>query len=357
MGLMAALRQRLYHLYTASEMRDSSLRYLFFELTRTCNLSCVHCGSDCESSPSMNELTTDSWIKIMDYLCRTFSPLPVIVLTGGEPTIHRDLTIITKALSDRGFPWGMVTNGISMNEKRLQTLTDYGIASITVSFDGNRESTSFIRNSSRAYDRIVKTIYLIGQSDIAVRDAVTCVWPGNLGQLNDITDFLLENRMNSHRLFRIFPKGRAETRPELKLDFDQSRQLVRWIAENRKAYKNRGINLTFSCEGYLPFDLDTQVRDEPFFCRSGINIASILCDGTITGCNNNGPEYYQGNIFTDNFLKVWQEGFEEYRDKSWLKTGLCEDCSEWIYCRGGSIHLRSKSANGPDFCYIKDCPG
>jgi radical SAM protein with 4Fe4S-binding SPASM domain len=303
----------------------------------------------------MSELTTDSWIKILDYLAESFSPLPVVVLTGGEPTIHKDLTIITEALSDRGFPWGMVTNGMSMTEKRLDTLISHGIASITVSFDGNRESTSFIRNSPRAYDRIINTIQIIGRSDIPVRDAVTCVWPGNLGHLKDITDCLLENRMNSHRLFRIFPKGRAEYRSELLLDFDQSRQLVRWIADNRSAYKKQGMNLPFSCEGYLPFALDKQVRDDPFFCRSGINIASILCDGTITGCNNNGPDYYQGNIISDNFLTVWQNCFREYRDKSWLKTGLCENCNEWNYCRGGSVHLRSKSTKGPDFCYIHDC--
>ncbi|MBI9103110.1 MAG: radical SAM protein [Spirochaetales bacterium] len=353
MSLLSGIRQKAYRIYTRAEVQESSLRYLFFEITRRCNLNCIHCGSDCTSSTSMDELTTESWLKIIDYLKQTFDPLPLIVLTGGEPTIHRDLFVITEALKNHGFTWGMVTNGINMTESRLAKLVDEGMCSITLSFDGDREATSFIRNSPKAYDKILNTMTMIGHSGIDTRDAVTCVYPGNLNKLNWISDLLLEKGMNSHRLFRIFPKGRAVENRMLEMSFDESRQMVSWIEKNRKSYKKGGLDLTFSCEGYLPFEQDLKVRSEPFFCRSGINIASILCDGTITGCNNNGPDFYQGNIIQDNFATLWQDGFKEYRNKDWLKTGLCENCKEWKYCQGSSIHLRSKTMEGPEFCYIK----
>lgn len=353
MSLFSTAKQKLYKIYTDSEVRTHQLCYLFFEITRRCNLSCIHCGSDCSSSPSMAELTTDSWLKIIDYLSETFDPLPVIVITGGEPTVHKDLPVIIGALKDKGFPWGMVTNGYNLSDETMALLMNGGISSITLSFDGDRESTAYLRNSPKAYDRILNALQLIGQSGIKVRDAVTCVYPGNLDKLNWISDFLLEKGMNSHRLFRVFPKGRAAEHEQLEMSLDQSRRMVDWIRCNRKPYKKRGLNLTFSCEGYLPFDLDLQVRDEPFFCRSGISIASILCDGTITGCNNNGPDFYQGNIITDNLASVWQSRFLEYRDKRWLKTGLCSECSEWDYCQGSSVHLRSKSIEGPEFCYYE----
>jgi radical SAM protein with 4Fe4S-binding SPASM domain len=353
MSLFSTARQKLYKFYTDSEVRSHQLRYLFLEITRRCNLSCIHCGSDCSSSSSIEELTTDSWLKIIAYLSETFDPLPVIVLTGGEPTIHEDLPVIIEALREKGFPWGMVTNGYNLSEEKMVLLTDGAINSITLSFDGDRESTALIRNSPKAYDRILNALTLIGQSNIKVRDAVTCVYPGNLEKLNWISDLLLEQRMNSHRLFRIFAKGRAAEHDQLEMSFEQSRRMVEWIRENREPYKKKGLNLTFSCEGYLPFDLDRAVRDEPFFCRSGINIASILCDGTITGCNNNGPDFYQGNIITDNFATVWQNRFADYRDKRWLKTGRCAECAEWKYCQGSSIHLRSKSKDGPEFCYVQ----
>jgi len=351
-SFISGIRQKAYSLYSEAEVKESDLRYLFFELTRRCNLNCIHCGSDCTSSTNMDELTTDSWLKIIDYLTATFDPLPVIVLTGGEPTIHKDLFVITEALHKNGFAWGMVTNGINMTEERLVKFMDNGICSITLSFDGDREATSFIRNSQKAYDKICNTMAMIGQSGIEVRDAVTCVYPGNLNKLNWISDLLLEKGMNSHRLFRIFPKGRAAENDALEMSFEESLQMVDWIETNRKPYKKRGLDLTFSCEGYLPFEQDLKVRSEPFFCRSGINIASILCDGTITGCNNNGPDFYQGNIIKDNFASLWQDGFKEYRDKEWLRTGICKECAEWKYCKGSSIHLRSKTKDGPEFCYI-----
>ena len=111
--------------------------------------------------------------------------------------------------------------------------------------------------------------------------------------------------------------------------------------------------MSFSCEGYLPFKQDLQIRDEPYFCRAGISIASSLADGTITGCNNNGADFYQGSVLEHDFKTIWQKKFQEYRNKDWLKTGLCADCEEWDYCQGSSIHLRSKSTPGPGFCYLK----
>lgn len=351
---MKPIRQKLYHLYTEHELKEHHLRYLFFEITRRCNLKCIHCGSDCTSNSTMNELTTESWLKIIDYIKDTFFPLPFIVLTGGEPTIHQDLHIITEALHLNGFSWGMVTNGYNLNKESLSLLMKNGIKSITVSFDGDRESTSYIRNSPRVYDKVLNAIDLIGRSSIKFKDAVTCVYPGNLDKLNWISNYLVEHGMNSHRLFRIFPKGRAAENKDLILDFNESNRIVSWIAEHRKSFKKKGLNLSFSCEGYLPYSVDLKVRSEPYFCRSGISIASILCDGTITGCNNNGPDYYQGNIITDNFAYVWSDKFKEYRDKGWLKTGACENCLEWKYCKGSSIHLRDKYSTGPDFCYVKD---
>ncbi len=354
MNFLNRIRRASYQKYSSFEIQNHYLHYLFLEITRKCNLNCIHCGSDCSSSNAIDELSTDSWLKIIDYIKLTFDPLPVIVLTGGEPTVHEDLFRITDTLNKNNFPWGMVTNGWNLTKEKIDTLTEHKIGSITLSFDGDAESINYIRNSKTANRRILNALALIGTSAIPIRDAVTCVYPGNLDKLSWISDTLLDHGLNSHRLFRIFSKGRAEGNPDLYMDFEQSNGILNWIKNNRKDYKKKGLNVSFSCEGYIPFEDDLKVRDEPYFCRSGINIASVLCDGNITGCNNNGPEYYQGNILTDDFANVWQNKFREYRDKNWLKTGICSSCPEWNFCLGSSIHLRSKSKDGPEFCYIKN---
>ncbi len=351
-----SFRQKAYDRHREIETDRHILLYLFFELTRRCNLRCRHCGSDCSSETARGELDTASWLKIVDYLAKNASPKPAIVLTGGEPLVHPGFFDIALALRDTGFTWGMVTNGFSLNEDRLARITEAGISSITVSYDGTEEAHSWLRNHPLAHERAIAAMRLIGKSSIPTRDAVTCVFPANLDCLDETAERLAGLGMNSWRLFRIFPKGRAAEEPELSLSRGQSLELVDWIAGARTRWAPKGFDISFSCEGYLPFAIDRKVRAEPFFCRSGISIASILCDGIVSGCNNNGPEYAQGNLLERDFFDIWERGFAEYRGREWMRTGICADCDEWKHCRGGSIHLRRKNLPGPGFCYIKDCP-
>lgn len=347
-----SLQTLLYRRYKNIEIKKHELRYLFLEITRNCNLTCIHCGSDCSKDRSMPEMTTDSWISIIDYMQEIYSPF--FVITGGEPLVCDGLMTITNHLKSIKARWGMVTNGMALDQKRLNTLVENGLESLTLSLDGNRESHLYIRRSKGSWDRALKAMEIIGRSNIRTRDVVTCVFPGNIGALDETAELLIKNSIPNWRLFRIFPKGAAKNNQKLHLTFDESNYLISWISKNRLSYKQRGLNITFCCEGYLPIAIDNTVRDEPYFCRAGINIASILSDGTVTGCNNNGPDFYQGNLINSDFKDLWDNEFKEYRNSGWKKTGICEECKEWRNCRGGSIHLRERGHNGPLFCYVKD---
>ena len=102
-----------------------------------------------------------------------------------------------------------------------------------------------------------------------------------------------------------------------------------------------------------PWKLDRKVRTEPFFCRSGISFASVLADGSITGCSNNAPDFIQGNIRDDDLKKVWEKGFGVYRDRENLRKGICRTCPEFRRCGGGSLHLWKDRESGPAFCYLE----
>jgi radical SAM protein with 4Fe4S-binding SPASM domain len=350
-GGIDVFRQWAWRGYKRLETKVHQLRYLFFEVTRRCNLACIHCGSDCSQEASMPEMTLASWISIMDYVKAHWNPF--IVVTGGEPLVRPDLCELTAALANRQLVWGMVTNGLALDQAVFDTLVGNGLSSITLSLDGDRDRHQHIRRHPRAYDQALAAMNIIGASSLRFKDVVTCVYPGNLDLLQSLADQFVGSGMNSWRLFRIFPKGKAARHPELFLDHAQSWRLVEWIRDHRALYRQRGLDISFSCEGYLPFTLDRQVRPDPFFCRAGINIASILSDGTITGCNNNGTQYHQGNVAVDDFHTVWENGFTEYRDRSWLRTGRCAGCAQWRDCQGGSIHLRDKTMDGPQFCYVQ----
>ena len=349
---MRPLRQRVYRRYTEHETADHQLRYLFLELTRRCNLNCRHCGSDCSKDSSMKEMTADTWQSVIRYMQHRYKP--AFVLTGGEPLVRSDLFDITSCLKKNGAQWGMVSNGMALDSEKLDRLCSDGLSSITLSFDGPEENHLYIRRNPESWKRVLRAMNLLRNKELEFKDAVTCVYPGNLRNLDEIAELLLEYGMTSWRLFRIFPKGKAAESPELIMDYRESNDMVSWIAENRSRYRKKGLNISFSCEGYLPWKRDRMVRDEPFFCRSGINFASILSDGTVTGCNNNGPAFYQGNIADRDFDDIWENEFQIYREPSWRKTGICSNCDEWDYCLGNSVHLRDgRDDTGPGFCYLK----
>ena len=352
MKIKNQIKTKLHSVYKKIEIKEHKLSYLFLEITRKCNLDCLHCGSDCKADNNFPELTTDSWFKIIDYFEKTFSKKVAFILTGGEPLIHKDIFKIGEYIKNKGMRWGMVTNGINLNNNNLNKLINSGIYSITLSLDGLKETHNWLRNSSNAYKKTLIALEGIGASNIIFKDVVTCVSPKNLHQLHDIANLLIENNIENWRIFRIFPSGRAKNNPSLNLTFEQTQIMLNFIAENKKKYLKKGLNINLSCEGWITMDKDIKVRDNPFFCRAGVNIASILSDGTITGCTNNSEAFYVGNILQDNFANTWENKFDIFRTRKWIEKTDCVNCKYVKQCNGGSIHLWDNiDDKSPKFCY------
>jgi radical SAM protein with 4Fe4S-binding SPASM domain len=250
--------------------------------------------------------------------------------------------------------WGLVSNGYNLDKQMLGLCIDNGIGSITVSLDGQKAAHEWLRGKQDTFNRTMMALDLIAASQIPLIDVVTCVNPHNLSELDSIASILMNTGIPAWRLFRIFPAGRAKNNSDLQLTVAQTRQLIDWVQEKKPFLAKKKLDVQLSCEGWLPIAIDRQVRNQPFFCRAGINIASILSDGTITGCSNNAPRFFEGNILSDSFSYVWQHRFTSFRDRSWVKNTECGTCQQSGHCEGGSIHLWRENDKRPEFCYA-DC--
>ena len=93
------------------------------------------------------------------------------------------------------------------------------------------------------------------------------------------------------------------------------------------------------------------------FCRAGITIGSILIDGSISACPNIDSSYVQGNIYQDDFLDVWENRFLPFRDRAWMKQGLCADCKVYKNCLGGAMHLHTKDNGEIMVCHYNKIMG
>lgn len=260
----------------------------------------------------------------------------IIAITGGEPLLRPDLADCGHVLREHGFRWGIVTNGMLYNEARHRELLDAGMSSVTVSLDGLEATHNWLRNHPQSFQRALAALRLIASAPELDYDVVTCVHQRNLPELPMLKQFLIEHGIQHWRLFTIAPIGRAAGDPELQLTRVQVREMLQFIANTRREGR---IDLKFSCEAYTG-DYEEEVRDSYFFCRAGINIASVLINGDISACPNINRSFAQGNIYQDNLLEVWDHKFDLMRKRDWMRCGPCAKCSEFKQCLGGAMHLR-----------------
>lgn len=325
------------------------LKQLFWECTWRCNLSCLHCGSDCKSSSIIPDMPAEDFLRVIDTLIPHIDPHKVnIVITGGEPLVRQDLAYVGRQLYDREFPWGIVSNGLLLTPEKLYELRAAGMHNITISLDGLEETHNWMRNHTLSFSRAYSAIKNIVKAGDLNFDVVTCVNRKSLGQLNLLKELLIDAGVKYWRLFTIFPSGRAAAYPEFELTRDEVKAIMDFIVATRKEGR---IKASFCCEGFMA-GYEREVRDYMFDCQAGVTIASILLDGSIAACPSIRADYTQGNIYKDDFWDVWQNRYQPYRDRRWMKTGLCEDCSFWRYCEGNGMHLRD-SAGKITHCHLK----
>ncbi len=313
------------------------LTYLFWECTLRCNLACRHCGSDCQVSARQPDMALEDFLGVLDRVATISDPAKTMVaITGGEPLMREDLAACGRAISERGFPWGMVSNGWALDQKQLDGLLASGLRSLTISLDGLEASHDWLRGKSGSYQRALAAIRCASAVPGIAFDVVTCVTPRNISELDSLRTVLLESGVPAWRIFNIFAKGRAATDPELATDGGLLKKTLDFV---RQARGSGGLRVNYACEGYLgPYEYEA--RDGFYNCRAGTNIASVLADGSISACPSLRGDFIQGNMYRDDFVDVWNTRYQNMRDRAWLKTGICRDCSSWKWCEGNALHLR-----------------
>ena len=341
----------LFGIQRAVQAKLHDLRFLFWECTLRCNLACLHCGSDCSSDDSVPDMPIGDLLPVLDRVAAAYDPNKIMIaVTGGEPLVRKDLELCGHEFYARGFPWGIVTNGFILDSRRLNALLSSGLRSVTVSLDGLPSSHDWLRGRKGSFERAIRAINLCGRSAGMEFDVVTCVHRRNIDELPEIEKILVDAGVKQWRLFTVFPKGRAEGVPEFRLTRGEFRYLLGYIAESRV---ERRISTSYGCEGFLG-SYEGRVRDSFFFCRAGINVGSVLVDGSISACLNLRGDYIQGSIYTDDFVGCWENRYGIMRDRGWTKTGKCLDCSVYRWCNGNGLHLRDEKTGELLFCHYEN---
>ena len=198
----------------------------------------------------------------------------------------------------------------------------------------------------------MNAIRLLAQERDVKWDVVTCVNRRNYPRLEQLKDALYEAGVRRWRLFTIFPVGRAARYPEFQLDDRNFKGLMDFIRRTRREGK---LRVSYGCEGFLG-SYEGEVRDGFYTCNAGISVASVLADGSISACPSIRADYHQGNIYCDDFMDVWQHRFQPFRNRRWMKKGVCADCSFFRYCEGNGMHLHDGDGHLL-FCHLQRLKG
>ena len=339
---MLSLKQKigleLNNVVVEALQKEHPLRQLFWECTLRCNLHCRHCGSDCSVSSLHKDMPWEDFRKVLLRIKESYNPHEImIILSGGEPMMRSDIFTIGREIYEMEFPWGMVSNGRLITPVNFDKLIHSGIRSATISLDGFKDVHDAFRGVSGSFDSAVEAIKMfIAAKDRVAFDVVTCGTPDNLGILPELKEFLVSIGLKAWRLFAVFPSGRAASAPSIILSPQQVRQMMDFIVACRKEGR---IRVSFGCEGFLE-KYEGKVRDHFYFCSAGLSIASVRIDGSISACTSIRSDFSQGNIYTDDFIDVWENRFQKFRNREWMKNGKCATCRHFKYCKGGGMHLR-----------------
>lgn len=331
--MFSALKRIAFRKFKESEIKIHELNYLFWECTTRCNLNCLHCGSDCAKDSTYKDMPIADLLNALDSIKQP-APNFTVVLTGGEPLFRKDIELCGKEIRKRGMRWSLVSNGHLYDKERHISLLNAGLGALTISLDGLEKSHNWLRNNESSFSKVIEAIELAVSSSRINFDIVTCVNNRNISELVQIRDLLIIKKVNAWRLFTIIPIGRAVDNSDLFLTDNQFVELMDFIADYRE---NKSIDIKFSCEGYVG-KYESKVRDSNFFCRAGVNIGSILIDGSISACPNIDRSFSQGNIYTDDFNEVWQTKFGKFRNRDWMRKGQCKTCKDFKDCQGNGFH-------------------
>ena len=334
-GFRKRIALELFRSIRKNRAKLHELRTLFWECTLRCNASCRHCGSDCHVSAGMKDMPMEDFLKVVDDITPYVEPNKVLVIfTGGEALVRKDIEVCGMELYRRGYPWGIVSNGLLMTRERLDSLLASGLHSATISLDGFEEAHNWLRRHPKSFENAVNAICMLAEEKEIVWDVVTCVNQQNFKDLKLFKEFLVEMGVKRWRLFTIFPVGRAAEVPELQLSNEQFTWMLNFI---RYCRKEGQIHVSYGCEGFLG-NYEAEVRDSIFQCNAGSIRLPYWPTVPFRAVR-------QGNIYKDKFIDIWNNEFKPYRNREWTRKGQCADCKMFRYCEGNGMHLYDDNGN------------
>lgn len=183
---------------------------VFWEATRACLLSCIHCRASAIREPLPGELTTEEGFRLIDQVASFGKPTPTIIFTGGDPLIRKDLFDLLSYAASAGLRFAVspaVTELLS--HAALERLKDAGASSISISLDGASAQThDSIRGKEGTYQRTIEAMKDAASSGLNPQ-VNTTIMKRNYRELPQIFHLVKTLGIKTWELFFLVKVGRG----------------------------------------------------------------------------------------------------------------------------------------------------
>ena len=345
-----------------------------WNVTRQCNLKCVHCYAHAKNQLFENELTFEQGKTLIDDLAGY--GVPVLLFSGGEPLVRKDLPDLAAYAVEKGMRAVISTNGTLISKNMARTLKEIGLSYVGISLDGMEAINDRFRGVPGSFKKAMQGIRNCKEAGIKVGLRFT-INKANVQEIPPIFDLLEEIDIPRVCFYHLVYAGRGSKMVEEDLTHEETRAAVDLIMDRTKDLHDRGKPkevLTVDNHADGPYLYLRLLKEDPERAKevlellkmnegnnSGRGIGCISWDGSVH------PDQFWrhhslGNIKDRPFSEIWTDLSEpllaKLKDKKNHVTGKCATCA-WLSICAGNFRVRAEAVYddvwAPDpACYLTD---
>ena len=345
-----------------------------WNMTRRCNLRCVHCYAQSEDISYDNELTHEESLAMIDDLADFGAP--VLLFSGGEPMVHPRLAEYAEYAVKKGMRAVISTNGTLITREKARILKEIGLSYVGISLDGLEETHDKFRGLQGSFKKAIQAIKNCQEAGIKVGLRFT-INKRNVHEIPGIFDLLEEMEIPRACFYHLVYSGRGSSIANEDLSHEETRKTLDLIMARTKDLHDRNKPkeiLTVDNHADGPYLYMKLLDEDPEQAAEVLDLLQMNegnNSGRGFGCISWDGEVYPdqfwrdkslGNIKDRPFSEIWTNSANEFlmklKEKKQHVKGRCVEC-RWLDICGGNFRARAESIKGDPWdhdpaCYLTD---
>lgn len=345
-----------------------------WNMTKRCNLRCVHCYAQAESEEGVDAISTKKAKEIIDDLAAYGAP--VILFSGGEPLVRKDLVELAHYAVSKGMRAVISTNGTLITREKAKELKEVGLSYVGISLDGGEEVHDRFRKVPGCFAKAMEGVENCQKEGLKVGLRFT-INKRNVEEVPKIFKILEEREIPRVCFYHLVYSGRGSELIKEDLSHAETRRVVDLIMDLTKELFAKGkkkevLTVDNHADGpyvYLRLLKENPQRAEEVYellqfnegNNSGRGFGCISWDGSV-----HADQFWRnhtfGNVLERPFSEIWEdpniELLQKLKNKKAYVKGRCAKCRFLNIC-AGNFRARAEAYYGdiwaPDpACYLTD---